>query len=154
MKRPRYGETWLRSASADAPDGWTTPSRVPLVLRCTATIDGDAFIRRVTPFVKAGCPPRVVELDSMPHAVLPVRPRYLKAVRFAKTPRDLGDLLAQAFDERLLKELWPDVWREWHNYYAKKERRRRESMGKDFPRELAHLYRSESVRHAAPRSIC
>lgn len=148
-----YGELWLLSTQVDeTPDGWTTPSRVPLVLRCTATVDGEAFIRRISPFVKAAYPPRIAELCSMPHAVLPVRRRYLKAIRRAQTPRDLGDVLRQVFDEWLVKELWPDVWREWHNYYAKKSMRR-ESQGACPPKELPHLYKSESVRHAAPRSI-
>ena len=153
-RRARYGEVWLLSTQVDeTPEDWTTPSRGPLVLRCTATIDGAAYIERITPFVKAEYPPRVAEISSIPHAVLPVRARYLKVIGFAQTPRDLGDLLAQAFDERLMKELWPDVWREWHNYYAKKERRRRESRGENVPRETSRPYKSESVRHAAPRSI-
>lgn len=154
MKRARYGEAWLLFAQTDGtPEGWTTPSRVPLVLRCTATIDGAAYIERITPFVKAEYPPRLVELGSIPHAVLPVRPRYLKALGFAQTPRELGDTLSQVFDESLVKELWPDVWREWHNYYAKKAYRRFVSRGLKVVRETSRPYKSESVRHAAPRSI-
>lgn len=154
MKRQRYGETWLRSALADVPpEDWTTPSRVPLVLRCTATFDGEAFVGRIAPLVKAELPPRLAKFGSIPHAVLPVRPRYLRALRLAETPRNLGDLLAQAFDEALLRELWPDVWREWRNYYAKKACRRMASGGLKAVRETSRPYKSESVRHAAQRSI-
>lgn len=147
MRRRSYGDSWLDGRLFNKPKDLKIGAfRLLALVGCPN--DPDAALARYQGRTTAKKNLVVAEIDGIKHVCLPIRVRLEHEIRRSMTPEFLGKVLVKVLGEQVLKELFYDIWIEFHNAYARKEVRR------DLARHRAlcpqaNAYRNMGVRTAA-----